>query len=224
LLGRKAAMLAMLKRLSLILLVVLSCISLRAQGTNIYSMMSPKLRQFLAGHPEVSSSLSKVLSDAFSNRTVFLYYFYTDDKSVARASHYYPNESSVGIAIQENQQPSDQCICLIFEMLNSEGEKRFYELTEEAQTGSISRADFARGMLRQEFQAVKKMQKLLRDFKLSKTEIAESHYYKAFIGCPNTFEAFLNYSTSAVSERDAIKDYEQEYDLLRETQQRPNTT
>lgn len=221
-LGCRTAIFAMLKKISLILLVLLTGISSRGHETNIYSMMSPKLRQFLADYPDVSGSLSNVLSEAFSNRTVQLYYFYTDNESVARASHYYQNESSVVIGIQENQRPSDQCICLIFEALNSEGEKRFYELAAEALSGNISRADFARGMMRQEFQAVKKMQKLLQGFKYSKREFGKSDYYEAFIECPDTFEAFLNLVTSAVSVRNELKDYEEEYDALRQTQQRPS--
>src|SRR5271167_2793647 len=112
----------MLKKLSAILLAILSCISSQAQGTNIYSMMSPQLREFLATHPGASKSLSDTFSEAFSNRVVQLYYFYTDDESGPQALHYYLNESSVVIGIRENQEPGDQCYCLIFEILNSEGE------------------------------------------------------------------------------------------------------
>ncbi|HEV2455985.1 MAG TPA: hypothetical protein VGY98_17100 [Verrucomicrobiae bacterium] len=201
----------------MVLLVALLCISSRAQGTNIYGMLSPKLRQFVASHPELSSSFSNVLSETFSNRAVQLYYYYTDDESMPRASHYYVSKSSVVIGIRENQQTSDQYICLVFEMLNSNGEKQFYSLTEKAQSGKISRTDFAKGMLRQEFQAVKKVQKLLRDLEHSKTVFSESEYYKGFMECPDTFEGFLNYTTSAISERNEVKQYEQLYDSMRHT-------
>lgn len=207
----------MLKKLSLVLLLVLSCLSLRAQGTNIYSKLSPKLKQFLAAHPGASISLSNALSEAFSNRSVQLYYFYTDNESVPRSSHYYLNESLVMIGIRENQQPSDQYLLLIYEILNSEGEKRFNELKEEARSGNISRADFALGIIRQEYEAAKKIKKLLPDFKLSKAEIAESSDYEGFMTCPETFEAFLKESTSAVS------NYERAYDSLRGTQRGSNT-
>jgi hypothetical protein len=217
----------MRRKLSLTLLVVLLCLSSRAQETDIYGMMSPNLRQFLSDHREVANAVSNVLSEVsemFSNRTVQLYYFYSDDKSVARASHYSPDWYRSVIGIKENQQPGDQCICLIFELLNSEGDKRFGETCQEAVSGKIKRADFAREMLRQEYQAVRKIQKLLQDFKLGKSEFAGSDYYKAFIDCPDTFEAFLNYETSVVSERNSFKEYEQEYDTMRKAQQRPNMT
>jgi len=178
--------------------------------------MSPQLSRFLAAHPGASNSLFDALSEAFSNRTVQLYYFYTVDESVPRAVHYYLNESSVVIGIREDQEPSDQCFLLIYEILNSEGEKRFNQLMEEAHSGKISRTDFAKEMTRQEFQAAKRIKKLLPDFKLSKTEVAKSNYYQAAVECPETFDAFLNYQMRTV------KYYEREYDSWHETQQRPN--
>lgn len=211
----------MLKKFSLVLLVALSCLLSRAQETNIYSAMSPELKQFFADHPGAAISLSNVLSEAFSNQTVQLYYFYTDDESLPRAVEYSPDEFSVAIGIRENQELSDQCIGLVFEILNSEmnseSEKRFNELTEKALSGKISRTDFAKGMLYPIFQSAKRTQKLLPNFKLSKTEIAKSFYYKPTIECPETFEAFLNKESSTVSY------FERAYDSLRGAQQESNT-
>jgi hypothetical protein len=106
---------------------------------------------------------------------------------VPRASHYFAGKSSVVIGIRENQNPSDQCICLIFEMLNSEDEVRSFELDREARSGKISRVDFARETVRHEFQAVKKTQKLLQSLKSGETDFLNSGYYKGFIDCPDTF-------------------------------------
>ena len=212
----------MLKKIATLLLVAFSCLLCRAGGTNVYSMMSPMLSQFLATHSGASESLSNVLSEAFAGRSVQLFYFYTDDTNVARAYHYYPDESSVGIVIQENQPPSDQCISLIFEMLNSEGEKQYQAFFQEAQAGTISRTNFAIGILRQEFGVVEKMKVLLRQFKLSKTEMAESGYYKKFMACPDTFDGFLSYSQKLwANGSDRMTFYEQQYDHFREEQQRP---
>lgn len=212
-------------KLCLILLVLLLCVSSLAQGTNLYSTMSPQLREFLSEHREVANALSNVLgevSEMFSNRTVQIYYFYSDDKSVARASHYSPDWYRSVIGIKENQQPSDECLCLIFELLNSESDKQFGEICQKAASGNITRADFAREMLRQEYHAVRKMQKLLQDFKFGQSGFTDSDYYKAFVNCPDTFDAFLNFSSSAVSERNAFKEYQPEYDALRGARQRPN--
>src|SRR5271165_1445404 len=78
-----------------LLLAVSLSISVHAQmASGVFSMASPKLRQFLTGHREASQMMSNVVSEAFSNRTVRLHYFYSEDESVARARHYYPDESS----------------------------------------------------------------------------------------------------------------------------------
>lgn len=217
----------MLKQIATLLLVTSSCLLCRAGGTNIFSVMSPDLRQFLATHPGASESLSNTLSEAFAGRSIQLYYFYSDDQNVARAFHYYPDASSVGIVIQENQQPSDQSICLIFEMLNSEGEKQFQALSEQAQAGTISKTNFVIGILRQEFEAVQRMKALLPHFKLSKLEMAKSHYYMLYLDCPNTFDGFLSYSKHLWSSGKYVSDrivyYEQQYDSLQAAIHRPNT-
>ena len=179
-------------------------------------MASPKLRQFLAKHPEASKSLTNSLYQAFGHKVVQLYYFYSDNDAVPRASHYYPTESAVGIIIRENQQPSDEFICLLFELLNSGGEKQFKELFRKAESGEISRTNFAQEMLKVEFTAAKTTRDLLRTLKFGKKEIAESYYYNRFIDCPDEFNNFVDYCRRVSSpNRDPIKDFEEKYDGLR---------
>jgi hypothetical protein len=197
-----------------ILLVISLCLSSWAQDTNIVGTTSPKFRQFLSTHPAAATIFSNVLSEAFSNRTVRLYYFYSDDESLSRASHNYADET-VWIFVRENQTPFDEWSSVIFEMLNSEGEKRFKELAKEARTGSISKDDFVREVMKQEFQAVKKTQALIRSFKLSQQEIEESYFYNRFIQCPDDFEGFLSYKKRVSPKRDQIKEYSRLYDSLR---------
>ena len=67
------------------------------------------------------------------------------------------HESVVLITIRENQQPADEFICLIFEALNSEGEKHFQEIIKRAEPGILSRTNFASEILKVEFEAVKKL-------------------------------------------------------------------
>jgi hypothetical protein len=202
-----------------ILLAVLVSASSQAQNSNIFSMVSPKLKQFLTTHPKASSTMSNVLSEAFSNRTVQLNYFYSNDESAAKAYHYFPDESSVCIVIRENQLPCDECICLIFEMLNSGGEKRFLELANMAKSGTMQKGDFVNEIRRQEFQAAKRMRTLLANFELSKKEKVKSCYYNNIIQSPNIFEEFLTYTKNLSPQyyEQQTKHYEQEYDSLRKS-------
>jgi hypothetical protein len=213
----------MRNRIIHVLLAVSLSISVHAQmASGVFSMASPKLRQFLTVHSQASQMASNVLSEAFSNRTVRLHYFYSDDESVARARHWYPDKSSVIILVRENQQPCDEFIMLTFEMLNSEGEKQFMNLFAQAKAGTVTKEDFIRGILQQEFVAYKRMQSLLRNLKLSKGEIAESYYYNRLIHMPSDFEAFLAYQKQVSPKRDAIKEYGPQYDHLRNIESRPN--
>lgn len=206
----------MRKSIALILLTILLSTSCSAEADGVLKMVSPKLKLFLADHSAASRQLVVAISESFTNRTVQLYYFYSDDETRPRALHYYPDESVVGIAIRENQEPCDEYICLFFEVLNSQGEKRFKDLAEQAKAGIVSKKDFVRGIMRQEFQAVMRVRGLLADLKLSAKEKITSYYFKKFADCPDDFEAYLAYKPKGVT-RDPIKEYEQSYDSLRQT-------
>lgn len=208
------------KKIIILFLPLLLCVSSWAQQTNILNSnysVSPKLRQFITDHPTATKLLANTLAETFSNRTVQLYYFYSDDESVPRAFHYYPDESVVGITIRENQQSSDEFICLLFEVLNSEREKRFREIYQKAKDGSLSKTDFVNAVLETEFEAVKRTRDLIRDLNLNKKEISESYYYNRLIECPNKFTDFLSYKKKVSPQRDQIKEYEMQYDSLRNT-------
>jgi hypothetical protein len=123
----------------------------------------------------------------------------------------------VGIAIRENQQSSDEFICLLFEVLNSEGEKRFQEIYQKAKDGTLSKTNFVNEILKVEFEAVKRTRELIRGLNLNKKEISESYFYNRYIECPNKFEDFLSYKKKASPQRDQIKEYEMQYDSLRKT-------
>jgi hypothetical protein len=200
----------------LILLVGWPFTSCRAQDNSSFLHLSPKLKQFLADHPVASESLAHALSEAFGNRKLVFYYFYSDDESVATAAHYYPNPKQVTIIVQENQLPCDECICLLFEILNSEGEPRFQQLGEMAKTGAISREDYAKEILKQEFIAEKKTRDLMLKFGLSQKEIAESYFYNRMVQCPDDFDSFLPYLRKVSPKRHTLEDYEHYYDLQKQ--------
>ena len=206
-----------------ILLAVLLSSSSQAQKSNILGSVSPKLRQFLTAHPEASLALSNAPSEAFHNRAVQLYYMYSDDESIARAFHYYPDETSVGIVIRENQQPCDECICLIYETLNSLGEKQFQELAERAKSGTVTKADFVKGIFQQEFPVEMKMQKIVGSFRITNKEKNESYFYNRLMQEPNGFEKAMAYKKKAAPKQELIKFYEREYDDLRDSESRSNT-
>ena len=137
--------------------------------------------------------MSSLLSEAFPARAVQVLYYYADERTATTTSHYYPSESSAVIVVRENQPASDECIALIFELLNSAGEKRLLELGNRAKSGALSKADFVNAVMQEQFQAAKRMRDMLGDFKLSRKEQTKSAYYSRFIQCPDDFAGFLSY-------------------------------
>jgi hypothetical protein len=186
-----------------------------AQDEKPLSNLSPKLREFLIEHPVVLRKFTSVLSETCSGRTVLFYYFYSEDESVPRAYHDYPDESHVAIYVRENQQPLDEMLCLIFERWNSTNEKQFTELWDKAKSGAMTRSEFTREVGRLEFGATKKTRDLLKDIKLSRGEKNKSHYYKLFLGVPDEFDEYLAYLKKLPSSRDVVKELETKYDQLR---------
>jgi hypothetical protein len=205
-----------LKYLAIVLLSLLLSTSAWAQKNELLNSFSPNLQKFLEEHPEDSMVLAGVLSEAFTNRTVSLYYFYSGDESVPRAAHFYPNDREVRISVKTNQQPADEFFCVIFESINSEGEKRFKELASEARSGTISKTNYAMAIVRQEFEAVKRTRDLVGKLKFTKEEMSSSHYYNRFLECPDGFNDYLDYVKRLnQTHRDMVKEYEAQYDLIR---------
>jgi len=200
-----------------ILIAGLLSLSAVAQKVNLFSEFSPKLRQFVTDHPAAGTAMSTLLSEAFPGRRVQVLYYYGENKNQGGTYHYYPTESSVVIVIREDQSPSDECISLLYELLHSAGEKHLAELASQARSGTLSKADFVKGMLQEQFQAAKRMRDMLGDLKLSKKEMAKSNYYGRFIRCPNDLAGFLNYAESlSPGEGRSTQDfYERQYDSLR---------
>ncbi len=198
-----------------ILCLFLSSLSF-ALGSDIESTFSPKLRKYLANNPAALKTLTNSLSEAFVGKTVRLYYFYTQDESEPKAFHTYPDKSVVWIGVRENQNACDEFITILFEVINSKSEARFRKLFQDAQARSVSKAEFAKQVLRVEFEAMKGTRDVLRTLNLSEKERADSYYYKPFAQCPDSFEDFLAYSKKISPKRDALKEYESKYDSLRQ--------
>src|SRR5689334_21488411 len=110
-------------QLTLLAFMILA-LSSWAQGTN-YFTPSPKLKALLASNPAARAALSNACAVAFLGRTFTLYYFYSDTDSVARAYHFYPDAAAVVVCVRENQEPWDELICILFELINSKSEEHF---------------------------------------------------------------------------------------------------
>lgn len=209
-----------------ICLILVACIALSNQSSGkdvrIVTNVSPKLRQFLVDHPAALRTLTNVFSEAFAQRTPWIYYFYSDDESLARASHDYPSDSDVAIYLRENQEPLDEFICLVFEARNSTSEKQFLALFDKARTGVISRHDFALAFARLEFNAAKQTRDLLKNLKLAERDRKRSHDYQRFAALPDDFDQFLDYTKKLSPSKDLLRESEAKYDLLQSERESPN--
>lgn len=206
----------MYKHFIMVLASLLLCSNALAQKSEWLSHFSPGLRSFLTIHPGDFQALTNILSEAFTNRYVRFYYFYTEDESVPIAGHFYPDTWNVFIVIKANQAPVDEFLEVIFESINSEGEQHFNELASEARAGTITKTTFALEAIKQEFLALKRTRDLLNKMTLTQKEISTSSEYTKIRGTPDRFEDFLLYLKSVDSSRkDLIKEYESKYDLMR---------
>jgi hypothetical protein len=172
----------------------------------------------MSEYPQAEKILSNAFSNAFSNKTVGLYYFYSNNESQPRAYHYYPNTvgwPDVVLCVRENQNPMDEFTTLLFETINSKSEDGFTKLEQEAYLGTIPREQFAKEIVRCEFEATKSTRDALFTLKLKRKEINGSDYYRSFAECPTNFDDFLSYSKKLSSQRDVLKEYELKYDSLR---------
>lgn len=203
----------MLSRLVTVLFLWAVLYSAYAQDGNVESKFSPKLKAFLAEHPPASAALSNVISEALTGRSFELYYWYSEDQSLPKASHDYGDGSKVRIFLRENQPALDEFVSLLFEVVNSEGRKKFVELFERAKTRKISKQDYVRNVSLQEFEAAKKTRDLLHNLNFRPGEVASSWPYQLFLQCPNDFAMFFS-----VWGRDLTKLYEREYDATQRTE------
>jgi hypothetical protein len=200
------------------LLSILLCVSSWAQSSSVVIEASPKLKKFLSDNPEAAKVFANAIATAFSQKTVQLLYFYSDDESKARAFHFYPNtigSPDVMLCIRENQTPLDEFITTLFETLNTKNENAFTELSQNAYSGTITKEQFAKGILQKEFEATKSIHSILLELRLATNEVNESFYYRKFAECPTNFDGFMAYSKKVSQSRDAMKEYELKYDSLR---------
>lgn len=182
---------------------------------HLLNSLSPGLRTFLKQHPEDYKILTNAFAEAFTNQTVRIFYFYSDDPTLPGAEHCCPDDWEVYISIKVNLPPTDEYICLLFEVLNSENDQRFADLGEKARAGRISKHDFATEIMRQEFNATIRLRDLLGKLQFTKREKVASKLYKEFLATPDNFEEFLECVKNEGSKRDWRRDYESKYDHIR---------
>ena len=201
---------------------ILACPLLQAADTNFLTSVSPNLKKFLIGHRPAMHVLTNALAETFSNRTVRLYYYYSDDPDDRGAGHFYPNTvgmPDIVICVAQNAYPVDEFIGILYETLNSRGQKRFEELVGKARSGTISKPDFAKGILKIEFDALITARELLLRVRLGKKEIKHSHYYRSFVDMPTDFDRYLTWQKSLFpTNHGPMEEYESNYDLLRKSE------
>ena len=163
-----------------VLLLLLIEVPTAEASTNFLSQLSPKLRTFLLEHPAAKQKLEGESSNLLKRKQLKIYYFYTDDEAVPKASHYYPNASGVIIMLRENQEAIDEYICLLFEVANTSFEHRFRILQDEALSGNIDKSEFVRGVFESQLQAMQQTRKVLSEIELPKSETSKSHFYGQF--------------------------------------------
>lgn len=186
--------------------------------TNILDALSPKLTKFLADNSSIRMTLSNACAAVFPGKRVSLFYFYSRSDSVPRAHHYYPSavgQADVVICVRENQEPCDELISLLYEILNSRHEEQFQRLFQRARAGTVSKEDFANEIDRAEFQTVKDTRDVVRCFRLSRKERARSHYYSRFVGAPDDYKDLEAYAAKVSPGYDTKNYYQQQYDVLR---------
>lgn len=184
-----------------------------AQQKDLFSVISPKLVRFLSDHRAAFNALKH--TQALTNRTFRVFYFYSDDENVPKASHYYEGESNLYIYLRENQTAPDEFLCLFFELKNSENDGRFQKIVDLAKSGEIGRDTFAREIMKTEMQSTIRVRDVLSDFQFTKKDIKESKYYTKFKNCPDNFDEYLEYGRPLAYPRDVFKEYELKYDALK---------
>jgi len=98
----------MRKQVFILVLCISVCSFSWGEERHIVSNLSPGLRKFITSHPSAAKVFDGTLANSFSNRTVDVYYFYSD--SGKAAFHYYPNTGGMAeviICVQENQSTLD---------------------------------------------------------------------------------------------------------------------
>jgi hypothetical protein len=188
------------------------CISTKAQDT-----FSPQLNHFVECHPQALLILSNAVVKTKGSAGVRIdtFYFYTDDETVPTAHHNWALNGSpqVAIYIRGGGQPVDEYLNFLFEVINTRGDKVFKELFQQAASNQISKSNFVRGVLLQEFQAAKAVQKLLTQLGLKPDEITISKCYDDFLNTPDDFDKFLSYAKDP-ARQGAEPGYEELYDRL----------
>ncbi len=201
-----------------VLLMPLACVivSPSYDQPESFNAASPQLRQFLKQHPKAWQTLTNVLYEAFpSGRGFELYYYYSDDPSEPGAMHEYRSKTIVGIYIQQNQQPSDEFLSLVYEAFNSMNQKQFLDIYAKARKGVLSKSGFVREILQLEFEAEKKTRDVLKQIQLSKRDMSKSISYKHLVHLPDDFEKFYEELKAAGAQQPgAIQNYEKQYDWL----------
>jgi hypothetical protein len=184
-----------------------------AEQMSILEMASPRLRTLLNAQPVLLRELTNSLATTFAHKRIRLFYFYSN-ASETRSFHMYPDTSTIFIYIPQDLVPLDEYLLLLYESINATHESDFVSVYQKASAGKIGRSDFAREILKVEFETVLQVRKKLRGFAL---DTENSLYYDRFKKCPDNFEDFLLDVKKPSAKGDVFSFYERQYDSLIES-------
>lgn len=189
-------------------------------GPKQYSSMSPELRGLVERHPAAKEVLMDASAGALPNAGFRLRYTPAETmKTSGPRSEFrmpFPGEAQVPVVtIVEGQQPWDQFILLVFELHNSRGKAAFERLWQQARAGSITKEQFADGVMRTEFEAVKRLKRIVRTLPLSDAEKASSHAYPRLVSCPEDYRHSQAYVKRVSPKRRQAQEYYELYDSIR---------
>jgi hypothetical protein len=193
------------------------CTNCSKQSTALVQMLSPKVREFIEHHSEVNELLTDAFREATTNRTMRVYYFYTEDVTVPPAFHSWTfSASNFVIFVRENDWPVDELTGIFFELINSQRDDKVQAIVQRAALGRIGRQDYVVAIAKEEFAAAPKLQAFLNRLRLSKQEMAECRDYQFFAGAPMDFETFMSHMKEAsLKGRNYFGFYEEQYDAIR---------
>ena len=199
--------------LGAICLVVISC------GRNpplFLDSGSSQIKNLLENNPSLMREYTSIANKYFHNKAFQIQYVENKNQDQAPAYHYYTtfqDKTVVVVVLRGRKIPIDEFICLLFEMINSNGEDVFKKITIEAQSGLISRDDFPVKVLEKEFAAVLELKKILLSLEIDKEMLKDSAFYYKFMNSPDDFAKFLDYiKDKNITHRDIVDSYLKQYD------------
>jgi tetratricopeptide (TPR) repeat protein len=199
--------------LAVILVLTMLTKSVKADtSSDFLKTLSPELQQFLRENDSASKYLAGILEVQLRVRAFTV--IYTTNYFGSTACHVNKRPDLAEIWLSKGEEPLDEYLSLVYELLNSSHEEKFRNVREQASAKKISRRDFIREFIKIEQEAHLKLKADLRKLALSDKDIASSRQYELQLKMPDTFEEFYLGCKNVSDDWSPARDYSQMYDSL----------